>query len=266
MVLRANLSQPADFIGHCEPPGAGRLPQNDFRSFKATVPEIFPSLDEVVGLLSQAQLPCVLQFFANMFGHRRNGMKTVICLTVSVVLLLLAPRFSLAQETAVSQVLEPALLNTVSFQPAIALQHDWYVLEYERAFDSAASAFVATSFGVGSESNPFTDLSWSGVGLEMGVRLFPWGWAPEGFFFSPAVGVAKLWGQTSSGTEGSAFGFFASTTIGYTFVIADLIDLSFGFGLGYANVSAVAQSSNDSGRDGTAGFFPATRAAVGFVF
>lgn len=92
-----------------------------------------------------------------------------------------------------------------------------------------------------------------GIGLEAGVRWFPWQKAPTG----PWVLIRGV-GANVFTDDASAFGGYGSGLVGYTGILWDVLVLSGGAGVQYLHYRV-----EDLGPKGV---FPALHTAIGFAF
>ncbi|MCA9562752.1 MAG: DUF3575 domain-containing protein [Myxococcales bacterium] len=163
-------------------------------------------------------------------------------------------------EAAESAPVDDRPLNTITIDP-LPLIFGVLSLEYERAVAPAVSIYAGPSINFGtSVDDPDSAF---GLGLDMGARFFPWGKAPEGFFIAADFGVAYASatdGETD--TSASAVAYAVGGSIGYTFLIADVFDLSLGVGAQYADFEI--KVANDS--IGFSGVLPTLRLALGAAF
>lgn len=154
------------------------------------------------------------------------------------------------------QVEEQRALNTITVNP-LALLFGTINFEYERATSPHLSVFVGPSYSSLSDGAQTV----TGVGGSAGLRLFPGGLAPEGFFVGPTFQMAYA-GSDVPGSP-SALVWGAGGILGYTWLIGGFFDVSIGAGAQYMSFEV------DSVYGGTVGFtgiLPAIRLALGGGF
>lgn len=150
--------------------------------------------------------------------------------------------------------------NTLSLNP-LSLIFGVLSLEYERALSEHLSVYVSPSvyLAYGALESEFET---TGYGSGGGVRAFPVGAAPSGFYL--AVGGEGAYAE-AKGASGSArgFGYEVGAQLGYTWLIADVIDISLGAGVKYADLRV---DTNDGRTYGDQGVLPSLRLAMGMAF
>lgn len=95
-----------------------------------------------------------------------------------------------------------------------------------------------------------------GVGVELGVRYFPWGGAPEGGWLMARTVTARLW--TTEPPNRAKFGGYSSVLFGYTGVVGKHLVLSGGAGFNYLYYDIEGYGSK--------GPFPALHTNLGVAF
>lgn len=188
---------------------------------------------------------------------RARGYLTTF-LSISVLFLTSAAS---AQDVEVAESAGP--LNTVTIDPIDIALGGWLGVEYERAVLDYLSVYGGPSINFGITADEGQSLF--GIAGGLGTRLFPFGDAPEGFFIGPDLSLAYVSGD-EGGIEASSFGWAVTGIIGYTFLIADMVDLSLGLGAGYGDFEATGSSDGVEVTIGYAGFIPTARLAVGAAF
>lgn len=137
--------------------------------------------------------------------------------------------------------------NTLTANPALMIFFGLYNLQYERAVSEKVSVFGGPTYWnldiLGAELEIYM--------VDVGLRYFLTGQAPEGFFVSPAVGFVV---GAIDGDPVMRPGWTASAMLGYTWLFGRFFDLSLGFGGTYVNL------------DSETHFVPSGRAAVGIAF
>ena len=106
-------------------------------------------------------------------------------------------------------------------------------------------------------STPFLEPSpYLGFGLEAGVRIYPFGTAPDGWWVLGRGVAAYL--VTLDYSAAPRVGGYVSALVGYTFILFDHLVISLGAGAQYIDYKI--------GAYGPRGLFPALHTAVGFAF
>jgi hypothetical protein len=95
-----------------------------------------------------------------------------------------------------------------------------------------------------------------GLGVEVGVRAYPWGKAPRGAWVLGRGVVADLF--TTDGTKQRALGGYGSLLVGYTGIVEEHLVLSGGLG-----VQRIHYAIGDYGVNGV---LPAAHTAIGVAF
>lgn len=153
-------------------------------------------------------------------------------------------------------------LNTITLNP-LAMLLGSFSLEYERAVSPGMSWFVGPRYAFARTSDAGVETTVHGVGVVGGLRLFLTGVAPKGLFLSPNASVGYASGKDNLGGEASAISYSLGLLGGYTWIFADVFDLSIGLGAQYASPEAKA----DNGRKlGYSGFGPDLRLSLGYAF
>ncbi|MBI5512812.1 MAG: hypothetical protein HY909_03545 [Deltaproteobacteria bacterium] len=144
---------------------------------------------------------------------------------------------------------------TVSVDPlttALGFVH----VQVERAFGRRVSVYVGPSLrlfdGIQSERHE----PYLGLGVEVGVRGFFYGHAPEGAWVSIRGVAARV--STSTPAPDASFGGYVSALVGYTYLFRRWLVLSGGLGVQYLDYRV--------GAYGTRGVLPAAHTALGFAF
>jgi len=123
------------------------------------------------------------------------------------------------------------LMNRVTLSP-LSLLGVALSVEYERVVNEGLSVFVGPSFfGSGFITQPLMGFSFFGGSVDAGLRIFPAGAAPSGFWVGPQARVLMA---AISDPIINATGYIGSlvATAGYTSVSRNGLTLSAGGGLG----------------------------------
>ena len=102
-----------------------------------------------------------------------------------------------------------------------------FAAEYERAVDTHVSVFVEAAVLAGLELPDRMDETYTGAGLRLGARWFPFQPALRGAF--AGLELHGTLGSISTDDTGRAIG--VAPMVGYTFVVRDRLDLSLGIGV-----------------------------------
>lgn len=150
---------------------------------------------------------------------------------------------------------EPAPAWTISVDPltvALGFTH----LQVEHAFAPAVSVYAGPSVHVFDSPLLPDPEPYLGLGLEAGVRWFPWRRAPRG----PWVMVRGVgaWIHTTDGSDHQALGGYGSGLVGYTGIVAGWLVLSGGLGVNVMHYRV--------GAYGIEGVLPAAHTAIGVAF
>ena len=116
--------------------------------------------------------------------------------------------------------------NDVTVEPVGAV-FKVFAAEYERAVAAHVSAFAEVAVLAGLELPDRTDETYTGAGLRVGGRWFPFQPALRGAF--AGLEVHGTFGSISTDDTGRAIG--VAPLVGYSFVIRDRLDLSLGLGV-----------------------------------
>ena len=160
-------------------------------------------------------------------------------------------------------------VNTVTISPLPLVFNRELDLEYERAVSDDFSLYAGPSLVLGTSTR---NSSYLAGGVTVGARFFP-GQAPRGFFIG-AFGTglyasASTAASTSSGgpsVSGTGVAYEAGGMLGYTFILADRLDLSLGLGAAYAHEQITVSESGNSATVGSNGVIPVLCLAVGVAF
>ena len=183
----------------------------------------------------------------------------VMCFAAVVMLSWAGP--ALAENANLLADVEPAgPRNTITVNP-LGLALGTFNVEYERAVSSSMSWFIGPQYFSYSSDSVLEDESVSSVGLSGGVRLFVSGTAPEGWFLSPNLSLAYAVAEGGD-VEGTAVGYSVGFIGGYTWLIADVVDISLGLGAQYISAEVEVEGEEI----GFAGVLPSGRLAVGVAF
>jgi len=151
--------------------------------------------------------------------------------------------------------------NTLTVNP-IGLLLGGLSLEYERAASPGMSWYIGPSYW----GLSFSGGSLDGWGLEKydlsgGLRLFPGGRSPGGFYIGPtaSVGVATV---SSPSSSSSATTWSLGAGLGYTWLVGDVFDISLGLGAAYMEAEAEVEGRTE----GSSGIWPSLRFAIGPAF
>jgi len=128
-------------------------------------------------------------------------------------------------------------------------------VQVERALGDKVSLYLGPSVRL------FDPLSkekgrYIGVGAEAGLRVFPWGGAPQGAWAEVRGVVARL--HTNVGEGATALGGYGSVLGGYTWVLGGRWVLAAGLGAQYIHYRVAGL--------GSVGFLPAAHSTVGVAF
>jgi|GEM_PF-1154948 len=128
-------------------------------------------------------------------------------------------------------------------------------VQVERALGDSVSLYLGPSVRL------FDPLSkekgrYTGVGAEAGLRVFPWGGAPQGAWAEVRGVVARL--HTSVGEGATVLGGYGSVLGGYTWVLGGRWVLAAGLGAQYIHYRVAGL--------GSVGFLPAAHSTVGVAF
>jgi hypothetical protein len=204
-------------------------------------------------------------------------------IAIILIILMMLPTFALAQDEGavddsqsvevvdIEQAIEAEEAgpqHAITINPVAIFVSGFLGFEYEQAMTSWVSIFVAPWIDVGTGVNAAEDETVMTFGADLGARFFPMsGAAPKGFFVGPQMGF----GYTSieSGTvEASGIVYYIGAMLGYTWLIADMVDLSLGLGMAYFDYEVTAEES-ETGLGVSMGFalpFPIARLAVGYAW
>ena len=157
--------------------------------------------------------------------------------------------------------------HMIDLNPA-ALLNGELSLEYEGALGSHVSLLLGPDAvlyrGVGSPLPP--DAVARGGSLKIGLHIFPWGNALNGFWIGPEL-IGVYAGVSSPEGKGSVVGFEADGSLGYTFIVADHLGISLGLGAGYRILSLTTQAADGTTNGAlTKGLALTGRLAVGYAF
>ncbi len=160
---------------------------------------------------------------------------------------------------AAAQVLSgyPEITTTITTNP-LGLINGRINLEVERAFSRMSSFYLGLNFlllkpAVGHDVGERL----FGIGPEIGLRFYLVGDAPAGIYFGPYADFAYL---EKSGN--SDFGWAAGGALGINLILARVLVLTAGVGLGYERM----QVDLDTGHAGSEGFDTRFRLGIGFAF
>lgn len=194
-----------------------------------------------------------------------------------ISMILLLPGFAWAQDEGAvddSQAVEVVEAEEAGPQQAITINpvaifvSGQLGFEYERAMNSWVSVFIAPWLDLGSGVNTAEDESVMTFGSDFGARFFPMsGAAPKGFFVGPQMGFGYTSIESGS-VEASGIVYYIGALLGYTWLIADVVDLSLGLGMAYFDFEVKAEES-ETGLGASLGFafpFPIARLAVGYAW
>lgn len=106
-----------------------------------------------------------------------------------------------------------------------------------------------------------TDVSVSGFGLEGGLRVFPGGSAPKGFWIGPYAGLASA-SATSGRSSGHASALTVGGMLGYSWIFKSNFYLSLGAGGGFQSLTSASAFTGFSSKTSPA---LALRFAIGFA-
>jgi hypothetical protein len=156
----------------------------------------------------------------------------------------------------------PAPAEPESGANLVALDVLSLAVHFERSFASWLTLYAgprAFLFGFG---DSFRDDDVFTVGLDLGLRFFVVGRAPEGFWFSPNGGLGFASVDSSLGDAEQTLGWWAGGLAGYTWIFGRSFVLSVGGGANYVDMTARFGGV----RFGFRGALLAARAAVGWSF
>jgi len=151
----------------------------------------------------------------------------------------------------------PDLTTTITTNP-LGLINGRINLEVERALSSASSFYFGLNFlilkpAVGQDVGERL----FGIGPEIGLRFYLIGDAPAGIYIGPYADFAYL-----EKDGNSDFGWAAGGALGVNLILARVLVLTAGVGLGYERM----QVDLDTGHAGAEGFDTRFRLGVGFAF
>lgn len=129
-------------------------------------------------------------------------------------------------------------------------------VQVEWALSRHVSAYVGPSLKLFRGPQEDADADYIGLGVELGVRWFWSGTAPEGWW-AQARGVAARV-STDTPQDAQAFGGYVSALVGYTWIFDGWFVLSAGLGGQYIHYKVASQ--------GLQGFLPAAHTTVGVAF
>ena len=154
----------------------------------------------------------------------------------------------------------PARHNVITWQP-VTLAFATIDLEYERVVARYVSAYLAPAIvpGVVYEPSGGTTPYIYGVAADLGIRYYPWGPAPRGFFIGTYVGLMSF-ADSPYGGRSRGLGARIGTNLGYTMLLADIAVLSLGLGIEFGQFQGVGSTYVNSTSALTA------RLALGFAF
>lgn len=167
-----------------------------------------------------------------------------------------AAALGLALVTAGSAEAQSEPRYTVTWQPLALLLTAWQ-LEFEAAPTRGLTLHATPSVVFTVDDGVPRPLAFA---MDLGVRVFPFGRAPAGFFLGAHAGAAT-WDIVSLLPATDGFGLRGGTTVGYTFVLARRWALSLGGGVEYVRFTPSGQGAP------TVEFvLPFVRAAAGVAF
>ncbi len=126
-------------------------------------------------------------------------------------------------------------------------------LQVERALGEHVSVYAGPHLRLFTPPTAEAPEDHLGVGVELGVRVFPWGGAPEGAWAQVRGVGARVWEG-----DDTSWGGYVSGLVGYTAIFGDLFVLSGGAGLQYLNYQVNGL--------GPRGVFPALHTTLGVAF
>lgn len=152
---------------------------------------------------------------------------------------------------------EPTSWNTVTLNP-LALQQQQLGIEYERVLGAPVSLYVAPQGVFGAAGR-----SWIlSLGLNVGMRFFVLGTAPNGLFIGPEVGV-NYQRSNQQGVIRTALGLGVGAGVGWSLVFFERFAFSVGFSAQYRSVPDIESPEPDTVRTS---FTPLPRLAFGVAF
>ncbi len=128
-------------------------------------------------------------------------------------------------------------------------------VQVERALGDSVSLYLGPSVRLFDPLSKETG-RYTGVGAEAGLRVFPWGGAPQGAWAEVRGVVARL--KTSEGERVTALGGYGSVLAGYTWVLRGRWVLAAGLGAQYIHYRVAGL--------GSVGFLPAAHSTIGVAF
>jgi len=117
--------------------------------------------------------------------------------------------------------------DTITANP-LALDHQQLGIEYERALGDIASIYLSPQAAYGSSGSTWLLTA----GLNVGMRFFVLGAAPNGLFFGPEFGVNYERG-VQAGSLRTAIGIGMGGSVGLSLVIFNRFVVSVGFSAQY---------------------------------
>jgi hypothetical protein len=149
--------------------------------------------------------------------------------------------------------------NVITLQP-LSLVTGYIDLEYERVFGRSISAYVAPGgiFGRTTYTDGSRSVGLYAASLDVGMRWFPWERAPSGAFGELGLGVYGS--RFVAERREAGFGMRGTALIGYTFLIARHMAVSFGAGVQLARFAGTGNTY------GALEVWPMLRVALGGAF
>ncbi len=169
--------------------------------------------------------------------------------------LALVTALTLALSTLSAAPLQAAPRWTVQVDPlttALGFVH----VQVERAFGKRLSVYVGPHLRLFDSLLEDKTEAYTGVGVEVGVRFFPFGRAPSGLW----AGIRGVGARLSTDQQGgqSGAGGYGSALVGYTLILRDRWVLAGGLGVQYLRYRVAGM--------GPRGVFPAAHTTLGVAF
>ncbi len=166
--------------------------------------------------------------------------------------------------------------NTLTVLP-FAAALGFFSFEYERAVTDSVSIFASPTYFrpyyIEAWAEAFTgeDNKIEGYALEVGPRYFFVGKAPEGIWIAPAAELGMVSVKFADvDASANALGYAVAGSVGFTWLIGDVVDLSMGVGARHYSYTAKAKVTVEGKelelKDGLNKTAPFLRFALGAAF